>query len=113
MFRCKLSKLKLTKFKICGGEVQSVGDVLVTWFNISKYEFMLVLTLIFKCFFLLVCPIWLPIFSYFFTNEPELGAGIDPGMTFNPFPSSIWIRQDSNPPPLDCESSSLTTSPWF
>ncbi len=44
-------------------------------------------------------------------NEPELGAGIDPGMAFNPFPSSIWIRRDSNPQPLDCESSSLTTRP--
>jgi hypothetical protein len=28
-------------------------------------------------------------FSYFSMNEPELGAGIDPGMAFNPFPSSI------------------------
>ncbi len=44
-------------------------------------------------------------------NEPELGAGIDPGMAFNPFSSSIWIRRDSNPQPLDCESSSLTTRP--
>ena len=44
-------------------------------------------------------------------NEPELGAGIDPGMAFNPFPSSIWIRWDSNPQPLDRESSSLTTRP--
>ncbi len=43
--------------------------------------------------------------------EPELGAGIDPGMAFNPFPSSIWIRRDSNPQSLDCESSSLTTRP--
>jgi hypothetical protein len=46
-------------------------------------------------------------------NEPELGAGIDPGMAFNPFPSSIWITQDSNPQPLDCESSSKTTRPDF
>jgi hypothetical protein len=60
-------------------------------------------------YFLSVCPIWLPIFSYFSTNEPEMGAGIDPGMPFNPFPSSIKIRQDSNPKPLDRESSSLTT----
>ncbi len=44
-------------------------------------------------------------------NEPEMGAGIDPGMAFNPFPSSIWIRRDSNPQPLDRESSSLTTRP--
>jgi hypothetical protein len=56
-------------------------------------------------------PIWLPIFfSYFSTNEPELGAGIDPGMAFNPFPSSILdkMRQDSNPQPLDCELSPLS-----
>ncbi len=27
--------------------------------------------------------------TYIFSmNEPELGAGIDPGMAFNPFPSS-------------------------
>jgi hypothetical protein len=44
-------------------------------------------------------------------NEPELGAGINPGMAFNPFPSSIWIRQDLNPQPLDRESNSLTTRP--
>ncbi len=46
-------------------------------------------------------------------NEPELGAEIDPGMAFEPFPSSIWIRQDSNPQPLDRESSLLTTRPDF
>jgi hypothetical protein len=46
-------------------------------------------------------------------NEPELGAGIDPGMDFNPFPSSILdkTRQDLNPQPLDHESSPLTTRP--
>ncbi len=44
-------------------------------------------------------------------NELELGAGINPGMVFNPFPFSIWIRRDLNPQPLDCESSSLTTRP--
>ncbi len=46
-------------------------------------------------------------------NEPELGAGIDPGMAFNPFPSSILVktRQDSNSQPLDHESSLLTTRP--
>jgi hypothetical protein len=59
-------------------------------------------------------PIWLPIFfSYFSTNEPELGAGIDPDMAFNPFPSSILdkTRRDSNPQPLDCELSPPTTRP--
>jgi hypothetical protein len=46
-------------------------------------------------------------------NEPELGAGINPGMALNPFPSSILdkTRQDSNPQPLDCEWSPLTTRP--
>ncbi len=46
-------------------------------------------------------------------NEPELGARIDPGMAFNPFPSSILnkTRQDSNLQPLECESSLLTTRP--
>ena len=29
------------------------------------------------------------IFSYFSMNEPELGAGINTGMAFNPFQSSI------------------------
>ena len=48
-------------------------------------------------------------------NEPELGAGINPGMAFNPFPSSILdkTRQDLNPQPLDRESSPLTTRPDF
>ncbi len=50
-------------------------------------------------------------FSYFSMNEPELGAGIDPGMAFNPFPSSIWMRQDLNPRSLDWKSSSLTNRP--
>ncbi len=46
-------------------------------------------------------------------NEPELGAGINPGMAFNPIPSSILdkTRQDLNPQPLDRESSPLTTRP--
>ncbi len=64
-------------------------------------------------FILSVCPIWLPIFFLFSMNEPELGAGIDPGMAFNPFPSSILdkTRQDLNPQPLDREPSPLTTRP--
>ncbi len=46
-------------------------------------------------------------------NEPELGIGIDPGMAFNPFPSSILdkMRRDLNPQSLDCDSSPLTTRP--
>jgi len=39
--------------------------------------------------FLCVCPIWLPVFFLFFYNEPELGAGINPGMALTPLPSSI------------------------
>jgi hypothetical protein len=51
------------------------------------------------------------IFLIFSTNEAELGAGIDPVMAFKPFPSSILdkMRRDSNPQPLDRESSPLTT----
>ncbi len=54
-------------------------------------------------------------FSYFSVNEPELGAGIDPGMDFNTFPSSILdkTRQDLNPQPLDRESSPIITRPEF
>jgi hypothetical protein len=33
-----------------------------------------------KKYIFLVCPIWLPVFSYFFHNEPELGVKINPGM---------------------------------
>jgi len=61
-----------------------------------------------------VCPIWLPIFSFFFhyiINEPGLGAEIDPGMALTPFSSSIGC--DSNPRPFNCESSLLTTRPDF
>jgi hypothetical protein len=41
----------------------------------------------------------------FFYNEPELGVGIDPGMAFTPFPSSIgW---GSNSRPSDREQNAL------
>jgi len=53
----------------------------------------------------LVCPIWLPVFSYFFYNELELGVGIDPGMALTPLPSSIG--QGLNPQPSDREPSAL------
>jgi hypothetical protein len=52
-----------------------------------------------NCFFLLTCPMRLPIFSLF-SNEPELGTEIDPGMVVTPFPSSI-LGRDSNPQPYD------------
>jgi hypothetical protein len=45
--------------------------------------------IVFKNVFCLLAPIGYLHFSYFSMNEPELGAGIDPGMAFNPFPSSI------------------------
>jgi hypothetical protein len=53
------------------------------------------------------------IFRIFSMNEPELGARINPGMAYNinHFHQVIWIRQDSNPQPLDRESSSLTIRP--
>ncbi len=53
------------------------------------------------------------IFIILSMNEPELGAEIDPGLAFNPFPSSILdkTRRDLNPQPLDHESSPLTTRP--
>ncbi len=38
-------------------------------------------------------------------NEPELGAGINPGMPLTPLPSSIG--QGSNPGPLDRVPSAL------
>ncbi len=46
-------------------------------------------------------------------SKPELGAGMDPGMAFNPLPSSIFYktRPVLNPKPLDRESSPLTTRP--
>ncbi len=60
-------------------------------------------------FFVRFAPFGNLYFSYF--SEPELGAGIDPGMAFDPFPSRILdkTRWDSNPQPLDRESSPLTT----
>ncbi len=62
-------------------------------------------------FFCWFAPFGYLYFSYFSINEPELGAEINPGMAFDPFQSSNWIRRDSNPQPLDCESSLLTTRP--
>jgi len=52
-----------------------------------------------------VCPIWLPVFSYFFYNEPELGVGINPAMALTPLPSSIG--RGLNPRPSDREPSAL------
>ncbi len=53
-------------------------------------------------------------FSYLYKswfNEPELGAGIDPGMALNVdhFHLVYWIRQNSNSQPSDRQLSLLTT----
>ncbi len=65
------------------------------------------------CFFCQFAPFGYLYFSYFSMSEPELGARIDPGMAFNPLPSSILYktRPVLNPKPLDRESSPLTTKP--
>jgi len=55
-----------------------------------------------------MCLIWLPVFSYFFFNEPELGVGINPGMALTPLPSSIGRR--SNKRPSDHEPSATSGS---
>jgi hypothetical protein len=59
----------------------------------------------------MVGPIWLPVFSYFFYNEPELGVGIDPGMALTPLPSSIG--RGMNPRPSDREPSALPLDHGF
>jgi len=46
-------------------------------------------------FMFLVCPIWLPLIFFLFSNEPELGAGIDPGIALTPFHLVFWMRRDS------------------
>ncbi len=56
------------------------------------------ITCLLESFFLIFfvgMPIRLPIFSLF-SNEPELGIEIDPGMVMTPFPPSI-LGRDSNP----------------
>ena len=45
-----------------------------------------------------------------FSNEPELGTEIDPGMVMTQFPSSI-LGRDLNPQPYDRKLNSLTTRP--
>ncbi len=66
-----------------------------------------------KNFFFVGLPHLAAYIFVFSMSEPELGAGINPGMAFNPFPSSILVktRQDSNSQPLDHKSSLLTTRP--
>ncbi len=66
-----------------------------------------------KCFFFSLPH--LATYIFFSTNEPELGAGIDPGMALNVdhLHLVLWIRRDLNPQPLHRESSLLTTRPDF
>jgi len=45
------------------------------------------------------------VFFFFFYNEPELGAGINPGMALTPLPSSIG--RGLNPRPSNREPSAL------
>ncbi len=47
--------------------------------------------------YFLVCPIWLLEFFLFFYNEPDLGAGIDPGMALTTFPSSMLDKTRFEP----------------
>ncbi len=47
----------------------------------------------------------------FFSNEPELGVGIDPGMALTPLTSSIG--RGLNPRPSDREPSALTLDHGF
>ncbi len=51
---------------------------------------------IFKKMFMLAWPIWLPVFSLF-SNEPELGTEIDPGMAITTFPSSLLDKTRFEP----------------
>ncbi len=64
-------------------------------------------------FFCRFAPFGYLYFTNFSMNEPELGAGIDPCMAFNPFPSSFLDKtsRDLSRQPLDLESSPLTTRP--
>ncbi len=58
----------------------------------------------------MVCPIWLPVLFYF-SNEPELGAGNDPGMAWTLLYLLSGMRRDWNPQPFHRKSSLLTTRP--
>jgi len=50
------------------------------------------LSFIFKFFFCY----WISVFFYY-SNAPELGAGIDPGMALTPFPYSILYEMRLEP----------------
>ncbi len=63
--------------------------------------------LILKLFFCWYAPFGFLYFSSF-SNEPEMGTEINPGMVMTPFPSST-LGQNSNPQPYNHESNLLTT----
>ncbi len=64
-------------------------------------------------FFLLVFPIWLPIFFLFFRDWTRIGYRNQSwhGFDNNHFHLVFWIRQDLKPQPLDRELSLPTTRP--
>ena len=97
---CRPGRLQLWAWRIPGAQPILNGAFLL----VSKCFF-------FKYFFGVPhLATYISLFSLLY--ERGLGVtGINPGMTFTSFPSSI--RQDSNPRPFDRESSSLPTRPDF
>ncbi len=67
----------------------------------------------FPRFFVGFAPFVYLYFSYFFHEWTRIGCKNWSwlGFDINHFHLLFWIRQDSNPQPLDCESSLLTTRP--
>jgi len=89
--------------QLCGTPVQhnsshlhgpgSTRSLLQKWFSDSHLQIFFGVPHLATCIFL------------FFYNEPELGVGIDPGMTLTPL--SYSIGQGSNPRPSDHKPSAL------
>ncbi len=114
-------RIELSKNMYKGVYKTQIGTKNLKDFNLAMLKpwiIMSVLLFVRSIYFLKNVFVGLPhlatyIFLIFSTNEPELGAGFNPGMAFNPFPSSSLdkTRRDSNPQPLDCELSPLTTRP--
>jgi hypothetical protein len=74
-----------------------VPIMLVIHGYVVAINFVFLFTKITFSFFCRFAPFGYLYFSYFSMNEPELGAGIDPGMAFNPFPSSILDKTRFKP----------------
>ncbi len=72
------------------------------WAKLFSYCYHSVNNITFRKYFFWWAPFGCLYFlSFKLLNEPELGAGIDPGMSLTPLPSSIgW---DLNPQPSNCE----------